>query len=275
MPLTILPVTLPRSLVGVDNGRLPATMLEQVGPRGFLHPNAARCWRALCAEGATKGYHLTYTYGGCYRSFEQQRDLFVSRYQTTPINGRPWKMWNGIRWYQRPNTAMAAVPGTSNHGLGLAVDAALDGDLSDGVGPDDAASIAPALPWFEVAAVRYGFSFEAQSEPWHIRLVVGDVVPAAVLAYEESLKPPAPPLPPIDLESDRMFILVGNADDRSDARRWVWDGAVSMRLLPSEHAYTELVNRANVGLIKLHPFFSTLTEPFWMSTAERATFVGA
>lgn len=69
-----------------------------------------------------------------------------------------------------------------------------------------------------------------------------------------------------------MFIIVGNSDDRSDPRRWVWDGAVGMRLLTSEQQYTEIVNRANVGLVKLHPAFSTLGDPFWMSTAERATY---
>jgi hypothetical protein len=272
--LTVLPVTLPRSLEGVQNGRLPAHLLEQVGLRGFLHPNAARCWRALCAEGATKGFHLTYTFGGCYRSYAQQRDLFVSRYQTEPIAGRPTKVWEGVVYYQKPRTAMAAAPGTSNHGLGLAVDAALDNDLSDGVGPDDAVSISPALPWFREAALRYGFSFEAQSEPWHIRLVCGDRMPAAVVAYEDSLKPPLPPpVPPVpSLEVTKMLTIVGNDDNRDDPRRWVFDGGTSMRLLPNEEAYAKLLAYERVGMVKLYPFFSTLASPHWMSTADRAQY---
>jgi LAS superfamily LD-carboxypeptidase LdcB len=272
--LTVLPVTLPRDLAEVQNGKLPPSLLEQVGPKGFLHPLAARAWRALVAEAKSKGFHLTYTYGGCYRDYASQRSLFVSRYQMEPIAGRPWKVWEGVRWYQKPATAMAAVPGTSNHGLGLAIDAALDNDLADGVGPDDAQSIMPAFPWFHDAALKYGFSFEAQSEPWHVRYVAGDRIPDAVLAYEDSLKPPPPPVPsPTPSEVDRMFIIVGNADDRSDPTRWVWDGAVSMRRLTSEQEYTDLVNRQAVGLVKLHPAFSALGSPFWMSTAERSLYV--
>ena len=260
--LTILPVTMPRSLEGIQNGRLSPELLEQVGDRGFLHPNTARCWRALCAEGATKGYSLTYTFGGCYRSYEQQRALFISRYQVTPIEGRPWKMWEGVRWYQRPNTAMAAVPGTSNHGLGLAVDAALDNDLSDGVGPGDATSIGPALPWFREAALRYGFSFEAQSEPWHIRLVVGDVVPSAVLAYEQSLNPPPPPVPVPPINPPvrrRMLVCVGNDSNRSDPRRWVYNG-LECRLLVDEADYNEI--SLFWGWIG-----SSLTAPHWKPLA--------
>ena len=72
-----------------------------------------------------------------------------------------------------------------------------------------------------------------------------------------------------------MFIIVGNEDDKTDPRRWVWDGAVSMRVLASEADYQALVNRSNVGLCKLHPAFSGLAVPFWMSTAERALYGAA
>jgi hypothetical protein len=272
MALTVIPVTFPRDLEGIQNGRLPAPLLVDVGLRGRLHQLAARAWFALCAEGKANGWHLTYTFGGCYRTYEEQRTLFLQRYQMEPIPGRPTKMWEGVRWYQKPGTAMAAVPGTSNHGLGLAVDAALDLDLSDGVGPGDASSIVPALGWFHDVALRYGFSFEAQSEPWHIRYVSGDRIPDAVLAYEDSLKPKPPPPPPIPSESDRMFIIVGNADNKADPRRWVWDGAVAMRLLASEADYQALLNRAAVGLCKLHPSFAGLADPFWMASTERSLY---
>jgi hypothetical protein len=83
---------------------------------------------------------------------------------------------------------------------------------------------------------------------------------------------PAPPPPPTPLEDRKMFVIVGNNDDRSDARRWVWDGATSMRLLTSEQAYRDLLNRAQVGLLKMHPLFSSLADPFWMSGVERAEY---
>lgn len=66
-----------------------------------------------------------------------------------------------------------------------------------------------------------------------------------------------------------MFIIVGNNDDKADPRRWVWDGAIGMRLLLSESQYQELVNRAAVGLFKLS---GDLSNPYWMSTAERALY---
>ena len=71
-----------------------------------------------------------------------------------------------------------------------------------------------------------------------------------------------------------MFIIVGDSDTRDD-RRWVWDGATAMRYLASPQEHTDLINRAAVGLITMHPLFSSLDVPFWMSTAERATYGAA
>jgi len=82
---------------------------------------------------------------------------------------------------------------------------------------------------------------------------------------------PTPPPTPTPSEDVRMFIIVGNNDNRTDPRRWVWDGAIGMRLL-TEQSYNDLVSRASVGLCKLHPAFASLSEPFWMSTAERSMY---
>ena len=83
---------------------------------------------------------------------------------------------------------------------------------------------------------------------------------------------PAPPAPAPDPtpapEVLRMLIIVGNDADRSDPRRWVWDGGTVMRLLTSEADYQRLIDRQTVGLVKLHPYFSTLQSPFWMSAGE-------
>ena len=91
---------------------------------------------------------------------------------------------------------MAAVPGTSNHGLGLAL------DLCEKVN-GKVVSISPrAVKWLIKHAATYGFSAEAQSEPWHWRYVAGDKIPAAVIAFERSqnVTAPAPvvtaPVPP-------------------------------------------------------------------------------
>jgi hypothetical protein len=193
-------VVLPHDLDGVTNGRLPSDMLVSIGPSGRLHWHAAMAWFELSHWAASVGLPLTYTYGGTYRSYEQQETLFRQRYTTVP-NGRESKTWNGVRWYLNPGVASAAVPGTSNHGWGLAVDVAYDGDTSDGVGPDDALGITSHPRWPDLVAVAtsFGWGWEWSSEtaePWHIRYFKG-VAPA--------IDPPEVAAQPLNvLEDDDM-----------------------------------------------------------------------
>lgn len=193
MLLPVASVERPLDLISADNGNLSPDLLVSVGLSGALHHYAARAWRALCAAASASGFSLTYTYGGTYRTYSQQVQLFKQRYTLTVLAGRPTKQWLGQTWYQLPNTAMAAVPGTSNHGFGLAVDTALGSD------PSHATGIDPRLDWMLAHAPTYGWSWEAQSEPWHIRYVTGDHTPQAVLAYEGPQKQPTTtPAPPED-----------------------------------------------------------------------------
>lgn len=185
--MTVLPirqVVRPSDLLGVGNGELDSALLRPVGPRGNLHHLAARAWLALVGAAGRDGIDLTYTYGGCYRTLTEQETLFRQRYTLTVLAGRPTKLWKGLLWYQRPGTAQAAVPGTSNHGLGLAVDTAL------GPSPDRATSIVPQLDWLLEHAPEFGWSWELQSEPWHLRYVVGDRTPPAL---EDRPRPADPP----------------------------------------------------------------------------------
>lgn len=197
MSLPVSPLKLPSSLNGQPNGKIDPSLMVALHPRGSLHTLAARAWNALVAECGKKGLPLTFTYGGMYRTYQEQYNLFLARYTTAVVStSRKW--WDGRWWYLKPGNAMAAVPGTSNHGLGLAIDCAFDRDPSDGLGPDDAASIAshPQFPWFRDNIARFGFSFEAQSEPWHIRYVAGDSLPQAVKDFEQGLIPSFPPFAP-------------------------------------------------------------------------------
>lgn len=177
--LPIEPVVLPASLVGVPNGQLPATLLETVpgwGTGQRLHPSAARSWRALVAAATRDGVPLTCT--GTYRSLEDQRALFLARYSPAPLPGRPSKRWNGQTWWLKRGEATAATPGSSNHGYGLAVDAGaeLDGD------PEPESIDAATLTWLLAHAPSYGWSWELQSEAWHLRYVAGDALPVALHA---------------------------------------------------------------------------------------------
>ncbi len=183
MPSTI---RLPSVLGGKSNGRLPDSILVSTaglagGPTVRLVEVATRSWRALTAAASAAGHTLKATSAGdSYRSYELQKAVFTQRYTTTVLAGRPWKTWNGQRWYQKPNTAQAAVPGTSNHGWGITVDCGEESDGDSGVESLDAATLA----WLTANAPTYGWYWELASEPWHIRYVSGDIIPPAVLAYE-------------------------------------------------------------------------------------------
>jgi hypothetical protein len=108
-----------------------------------------------------------------YRDYATQEAIFRDRYVDS---WRPTKsvVWMGVRWYKRVGVATAAVPGTSNHGWGLAV---------------DHASSPATITWLRNNAYRYGWSWEIQSEAWHIRYWAGDAIPQAVLDTQPSPKP--------------------------------------------------------------------------------------
>ena len=183
MPAFVLPVQkvkIPSCLKGQKNGELSAGILKKcdVGSALMAEP-AARAMKAMVAA-MSGSLSIEYTHVGAYRTLKGQTDLFLSRYTTTPLPGRPTKTWNGVKYWQLPKTAMAAVPGTSNHGWGLAI------DLAEKIN-GKAASISPrSVKWLIKHAAQYGFCAEAQSEPWHWRYYAGDKTPEAVLAYEAS-----------------------------------------------------------------------------------------
>lgn len=198
----------PAVLAGQQNGRLPdAILVSTPGQAGgalvrLVEP-AARSWRALCAAALTAGHVLKATSAAdSFRSYAIQERIFRERYTTTYLAGRPYKTWNGVRWYQRPGTAVAAVPGTSNHGWALAVDTGEERDSDAGAESLDSAT----LGWLLANEETYGWSHEVQSEPWHLRYFPGDQIPAAVLAYEQGTAPQPPPAPPAQEEDTRMFL---------------------------------------------------------------------
>ena len=116
--------------------------------------------------------------------------LFRHRYtSTTPTSrDRTGKTWNGVRYY-RTSGAPCAVPGTSNHGWGLAIDLAIDADGDEQFEWPPKSLNSTALAWLRANAPRYGFSWEgtpgtSSFETWHLRYVTGDRVPQAVLDHE-------------------------------------------------------------------------------------------
>jgi hypothetical protein len=172
-----------RDLVDTHNGRLPGTVLtEQPGSR----PTLTMCKTAMrsliamaAAEKRATGLTLrVVSAADSYRPLTVQKTLFKSRY-TRNANQNHSRSWDSDgdgrkeRWFLKDrDLAAAAVPGTSNHGLGLACDFALDNDHK-------------ILNWLVKHADEFGFSAELQSEAWHWRYISGDAIPAATLAFEE------------------------------------------------------------------------------------------
>lgn len=160
----IKPVKLPKDLANVTNGNLPLELLRPFGPSGVLHRRAARQATAMVNAAKKAGIDLTYTYGGTYRTYAQQVQLFLQRFEKGYVGGAVNKQYLGEWYHLKPGMANAAAPGTSLHGWGLAV------DFASGTHPDNAKSLTPqALSWLLANADRYGFSWELQSEPWHLR----------------------------------------------------------------------------------------------------------
>lgn len=112
-----------------------------------------------------------------YRDYNSQVRVFTARYTRIPLPGRPTKIWNGVRYWQKPWTAMAATPGTSNHGWGTAL------DLGSGVNSGGSAE----HNWMLANGSRFGWTWpswwaRAAGEWWHF-----EAAPVPVSKYRDYL----------------------------------------------------------------------------------------
>lgn len=205
MTLPVLTAIRPPSIGDAPNGQVPLDLLVNVRMYEhydvFLAPEMATAYDRLFADcSLATGVALGISGGGAYRTLQQQTALFLARYQTPPQPGRPTKTWQGKVWSLRvdPITgellATAAVPGTSNHGLGAAVDLQ-EIDPASGAGTDISSS--QAWPWLLENVVPHGLSWEIQKEPWHLRLVAL----------------PADPPPQEDEDMKTYFRVAGHTQD--------------------------------------------------------------
>lgn len=106
--------------------------------------------------------------GGSYRSPDDQKKLFLSRYTKTDQVTDTY--YDGSYWEKKPGVAKAAPPGLSYHEIGLAADLtfATDSDLQ----------------WLKQNASKYGLDeFSRIGEPWHIQ---SKAYPASRRQYEEA-----------------------------------------------------------------------------------------
>ena len=177
--LPVAKMVLPQDLKGCENGKLPSGLLRRIAPSGQMHHYAATSWMMLRELAAEEGLDLMHV--GDYRPFEQQVALFMSRMKRFPDakkNVQVTRIFNGEKWFLHVG-APVATPGTSNHGWGLAIDAALKtkaGVVTISTKPKGAKR--SGLEFLLAEAPALGWSWELQSEPWHIRYVAGDKTPA-------------------------------------------------------------------------------------------------
>jgi hypothetical protein len=180
----IVPVVLPKDLKGIEPGKLPANLLKAVPGGGKMHSIAACAWMAMIEKAKAEGVELKPTSSGdTYRDYDSQKQGFLTRYQLAAIPGQSTKTFEGKTWYLKKGMAMLATPGKSQHNLGLAVDVA-------------SASEPKRLNWLIENVKEFGFSWEVvPEEPWHLRYVCGDNIPASVKAWMNANGANAPAAP--------------------------------------------------------------------------------
>lgn len=145
------------------NGQIPLSALTALSTGGHMLAPAAAAFEQWRIAAAKAGFDMRpTTVGDAYRNLARQINVFSQRYEPRayPYVG-PYKdvrYWKGVR-YVRMRGAAAAVPGTSNHGKGLAVDI-------KNAGPFGGAYHA----WMSRTGPKLGFTnTEGRSvnEPWH------------------------------------------------------------------------------------------------------------
>lgn len=158
-------------MANVKPGEVPAYLLRAIRPYGRLHWLAAQSWEAMRKAAHADGIRpfKPTSVADTYRDLVTQEKGFLARYTTAPIsNSESIRMFRGQKYYLKPGLAPMAVPGTSRHNLGLAV------DVSQAFGE--------RLLWMEKNCMDFGWCWEFRSgaEPWHICYFKAELVPARV-----------------------------------------------------------------------------------------------
>lgn len=157
-------LVIPKRLKRFGNGMLPERLLRPTGAGGLLYTIAALDFNKMYDHARSEGVVLRSV--GAYRSYERQEQLFRQRMtRKRKLAKRPLvrRIWKNKIWYLA-RLAPVAVPATSNHGWGLAIDL----DLTN---PN-------VFPWLCKNAPKYGFYLQGKPftptgkpnreyEPWH------------------------------------------------------------------------------------------------------------
>lgn len=158
------------------NGQLPASSLVDVGDGFLLEPETASCWLAMKAA-AADGITLSITQA--YRALGTKTD------KPTLEPPTQWSVYNaykqGVPLPGASSVALAATPGTSNHGLGTAIDV-----KGTGWNATTHAPLTAVSKWLAAHAADYGFVLDVPSESWHIHRANQPRVSVAGYTAEEN-----------------------------------------------------------------------------------------
>jgi hypothetical protein len=167
-------VILPTIVAHCRAGELPANMLVDVKPYGKLLFCAADAWQAFKERAHKEGITVfkPTSQNDTYRSITLQLQAWNARMTTVPQAGVKPRLFNGQNWYLKPGNAPIAQPGKSHHNWGISIDV----HTASG----------ERFEFMKAHALEYGFSWELDSEPWHINYFVGDKVPEAVRAWKNA-----------------------------------------------------------------------------------------
>lgn len=115
-------LVVPAELQHVANGKLKQSQLKPLKCGGFMWHGAADAFNRMYVAAKKDGFTLRNI--GDYRSYPRQEALFLQRYADKPTGRNPkvTRTWQGKTWYLKKGMSPCGVPGTSNHGLGLAID---------------------------------------------------------------------------------------------------------------------------------------------------------
>lgn len=145
------------------NGLIPLTAMRQLSTGGYLLPYAAAAFEAWRIQARAAGYDLRPTSNSdAFRPLAVQEAIFFARYSRTDYGRRTpgaIKTYRGVTYYLRPGVAVAATPGSSNHGKGLAVDIRNSGGFG-GAYHNWMSRTGPALGFTNVEG-------RSINEPWH------------------------------------------------------------------------------------------------------------
>ena len=152
---------LPAAPAPVENGRLPDSMLTAVTPTCRVANDVAPRLQALLADATSHGYALA-----------PETKAYTDPLPAPPVIESCYRSYDGQVWWRNfycffGNCAMAAVPGTSVHGWGRAVDFEYQSKALDDFN-------SPGYAWLVGNAGRFGFTHpswaepgQPGAEPWH------------------------------------------------------------------------------------------------------------